>query len=52
MIHSNVKTNYNSFATKCLSVDDITRGVEFPEHIDTTILMKGLEYFFTDKKAK
>jgi len=50
-IHSNVKGNYNRFAEKCLSAEDISRGVEFPENVDTTILMKGLEYFFTkDKK--
>ena len=50
-IHSNVKENYNRFAEKCLSAEDISRGVEFPENVDSTILMKGLEYFFTkDKK--
>jgi hypothetical protein len=45
-----VKANYNRFAEKCLSTEDISKGVEFPEHIDTTIVMKGLEFFFTKEK--
>jgi len=51
LIHSNVKANYNTFASKVLTPEDISRGVEFPEAVDTTILMKGLEFYFQkDKK--
>ena len=46
LIHSNVMTNYNLFASKCLTAEDISRGVEFPEALDSTILMKGLEFYF------
>ena len=52
LIHSNVKVIYNQFAQHCLSTEDISRGVEFPETIDSTIFMKGLEHFFqAEKKA-
>lgn len=49
-IHSKVKANYNRLAEKCLTAEDISRGVEFPEFFDISIIMKGLEYYFSNEK--
>jgi hypothetical protein len=52
-VYKNIRTSYNKFAEQCITEDDISRGLDFPESITSTIKMKGLEtYFEKDKKEK
>lgn len=50
LIHTNMKGTYNRLAKICLSKEDVSKGVEFPEVISTEIQMKGLEFFFAKEK--
>jgi hypothetical protein len=50
-VYEKVRSNYNLLADCSITEEDLNRGAEFSESIETVINMKGLEnYFAEDKK--
>lgn len=52
-VYEKVRSNYNLLADCSITEEDLNRGAEFSESIETVINMKGLEnYFAEDKKQQ